>query len=254
MDPTEFNRIAWDNIASSPNRWFSPVSREDVARAGAGSFSIRLTATRPVPATWLIDIADKRVLCLAGGGGHQGPILAAVGADVTVFDFSAQQLEIDRRVAEENNLNFSIVQGDMRDLSCFGDDEFDVIVNPCSVNFCPQVRPVWKEAHRVLRGGGELLAGLINPLNYLFDASAMEQGKFVVAHQIPYSDLDLPDEERDATLGLERPIDFGHTLTDLIGGQLAAGFVMIDMYEDRWGGGDPLSKRIDVFIATRMRK
>ena len=33
-----------------------------------------------------------KVLCLASGGGQQGPILAAIGADVTVFDNSQGQL------------------------------------------------------------------------------------------------------------------------------------------------------------------
>ena len=171
-----------------------------------------------------------------------------------MFDFSEKQLEIDQRVAKENGLSLQTVQGDMRELTCFATGQFDLIVNPCSVNFCPDVRPVWEEAFRVVRTGGALLAGLINPINYLFDAQAMEKGKFVVRHKIPYSDLDLPKQERDETLGPERPIDFGHSLTELIGGQLDAGFVLAEMFEDRWGGNDPLSEKIDVFLATRAVK
>ena len=38
---------------------------------------------------------EKKILCLASGGGQQGPILAATGADVTVFDNSTKQLEKD---------------------------------------------------------------------------------------------------------------------------------------------------------------
>lgn len=254
MDSIEFNRQAWDNIAASPNQWFTPVLRDQINRAREGDFQIRLTATKCVPRAWLEPIVNRRVLCLAGGGGHQGPILAAAGAEVTVFDFSAKQLECDRRVADEHGLNINIIQGDIRDLGCFSDEQFDLIVNPCSVNFCPQVRPVWAEAFRVLRQGGELIAGLINPVNYLFDAAALEKGKFVVRHQIPYSDLDLPAAERTETLGPERPIDFGHTLTDLIGGQLDAGFLLTGMFEDRWGGNDPLSNKIDVFLATQAKK
>lgn len=254
LDFVEFNRRAWDNIATSPSHWFSPVTAEEIERARSGDWSIRLTATQSVPPDWLGDVQGKRVLCLAGGGGHQGPILAAAGAKVTVFDFSSGQLAIDQQVARENELALSTVQGDMRDLSCFEDHAFDLIINPCSVNFCPEVRPVWQHAYRVLTSGGELLAGLINPVNYLFDAAAMEKGKFVVRHKIPYSDWDLPQQEREETIGEERPIEFGHTLSDLIGGQLDAGFVLADMFEDRWGGNDPLSKRIDVFVATRAVK
>ena len=66
--------------------------------------------------------------------------------------------------------------------------------------------------------------------------------------------MDLSEEERAVTLGPERPIDFGHTLTDLIGGQMQAGFRLIDMFEDGWGGNDPLSDFISTFIATRAIK
>jgi hypothetical protein len=40
----------------------------------------------------------------------------------------------------------------------------------------------------------------------------------------------------------------------LIGGQLDAGFRLTALFEDRWGGNDPLSQKIDVFLATRASK
>lgn len=251
MEPTQFNRKAWDNIATSPNEWFSAVSDEEIERARLGDFSIRLTATKPIPRRWFDEVAGKSVLCLAAGGGHQGPVLAAAGARVTVLDFSEQQLEIDRRVAEKHALKLKTVCADMADFGSVDGEPFDLVINPCSVNFCPQVRPVWQQVARVLKIGGALLAGMIQPVNFLFDPSKLEKGEFEVRFQIPYSDLDLPPEERKNTLGPERPIDFGHSLTDLIGGQLDAGLQITDMMEDRWGGDDPLSTRIATFIATR---
>ena len=253
MDFTQFNRDAWDRIASN-RKWFAPVDSDVIEAARKGQWSVRLTGTKPVPMKWLGEVKAKQILCLAGGGGHQGPILAAAGADVTVFDLSAKQLQLDKEVAKENGLEIHIEQGDMTDLSCFGDECFDLIINPCSVNFCPEVLPVWREAYRVLRNGGELIAGMINPVNFLFDAESLEKGKFVVRHRIPYSDWDLPEEERERTIGPERPIDFGHSLEDLIGGQAATGFHIIDMFEDRWGGDEALSQRIATFLCTRARK
>ncbi|MGB7344877.1 MAG: class I SAM-dependent methyltransferase [Pirellulaceae bacterium] len=251
MDPTEFNRIAWNNIATSKSQWFAPVDRDVIDAARSGDWSIRLTGTKPIPNSWIGDVVGKDVLCLAAGGGHQGPVLAAAGARVTVLDFSEEQLSLDQRVATENGLKLQTVAGDMRDLSCFADGSFDLIINPCSTNFCPDVLPVWREAFRVLRSEGALIAGQINPVNYLFDAVAMERGEFVVRHGIPYSDWDLTAAEREQTLGPERPIDFGHTLEDLIGGQLQAGFQLTHFMEDRWGGDDPLSQKIATFFATR---
>ena len=253
MDSTEFNRNAWNNIARS-QRWFDHADEKTIEDARRGRWSVRLTGMKSVPSSWLGDVADKRILCLAGGGGHQGPVLAAAGANVTVFDFSDAQLKLDRDVAAMHELELETVQGDMRDLRFFADDSFDLIVNPCSTNFCPNVLPVWRESFRVLRPGCDLIAGMIQPVNFLFDAAKLDRGEFVVRHSIPYSDQDLPPEEREVTIGDERPIDFGHTLDDLLGGQMKAGFHLIDMFEDRWGGDHPLSEKIATFVATRARK
>jgi hypothetical protein len=47
----------------------------------------------PVDRSWLpTDLTGKDVLCLASGGGPQGPILAAAGARVTVFDNLPRQI------------------------------------------------------------------------------------------------------------------------------------------------------------------
>lgn len=44
----------------------------------------------------------------------------------------------------------------MRDLSVFAEHAFDLILHSIS-NLCvPDVRPVWRECHRVLRTGGAL--------------------------------------------------------------------------------------------------
>ncbi|TWT93831.1 class I SAM-dependent methyltransferase [Stieleria varia] len=254
VEPTEFNRIAWDNIATSRHRWFEHVSDEAIERARDGDFDLRLTACKSIPRQWIGDIMGRQVLCLAAGGGHQAPLLAAAGAQVTVVDFSESQLAIDRRLADKHSLALTTVQADMANLSVLGNEQFDLIVNPCSVNFCPDARVVWQQAARVLKSGGALLAGLIQPVNYLFDQAKMQRGQLVVRFSIPYSDLDLPDDQREETLGPERPIDFGHSLSDLIGGQLDAGLQLTDMMEDRWGGDDPLSDKIATFMATRAVK
>ena len=77
---------------------------------------------------------------------EQGPILSAAGAKVTVLDNSPNQLKQDRLVAEREKLDLSTVEGDVANLSMFGDGSFDLVFHPCSNLFVPHVRPVWKEA------------------------------------------------------------------------------------------------------------
>ncbi|WP_257016499.1 class I SAM-dependent methyltransferase [Streptomyces sp. Ag82_O1-15] len=60
----------------------------------------------------------------------------------------------------------------MRDLSAFGDATFDVVFHPVSNLFVPDLAPVWRECFRVLRPGGTLLVGFLNPDVYLFDHEA----------------------------------------------------------------------------------
>ncbi len=257
MDIRDHNRQAWDRQVEQRNRWTVPVSADQVAAARAGEWDIFLTPTRPVPKEWFGKLTGASVLCLASGGGQQGPILAAAGADVTVLDNSPRQLEQDRSVARREGLTLHTVEGDMRDLSAFGDATFDLIVHPVSNTFVPQVRPVWREAYRVLRPGGSLLAGFDNPVVHVFDEAAYERGELSVAHALPYSQADelSPDElARLAAKG--SPLEFGHTLDDLIGGQIDAGFVIVGFYEDRCAPEDHdlLGQYMATFMATRAYK
>ena len=78
----------------------------------------------------------------------------------------------------------------MRDLSAFGDESFDVVFHPVSNLFCPGTRAGVAGMFRVLRPGGALLAGFMNPDLWIFDRAAEEDRKeLVVRHQLPYSDL-----------------------------------------------------------------
>ena len=257
MDIQKHNQHAWDRQVEEQNSWTIPVSPEEIARARNGDWSIVLTPTRPVPSDWFPEsIAGADILCLAGGGGQQGPILAAAGANVTVFDNSPAQLKQDHFVAERENLSIHTVQGDMQDLSAFREESFDLIFHPCSNCLVPDVLPVWREAFRVLRPGGRLLSGVTNPVRYLFDEQQEAAGNLVVRHRLPYSDLtSLNDSEREDVLR-SRPLEFGHTLTDLIGGQLQAGFVLEGFYEDCFPAAeqDLLSQYLNTFIATKARK
>ena len=144
----------------------------------------------------------------------------------------------------------SALLGDMARLTMFPDETFDVIVHPVSNCFVPDVRAVWREAYRVLRPGGRLVSGFSNGLVYLFDFDDLDRGVLTVAHSLPYSDLEqLSARELQQRIAACEPLEFGHTLSDQIGGQIDAGFTLCGLYEDT-SPGDVLGRHAPLFVAT----
>jgi SAM-dependent methyltransferase len=230
-----------------------PVSDEDIQEARAGRWEVILTPIRPVPRSWLGELEGRQVLCLASAGGQQAPVLAAAGARVVSFDLSEEQLARDQEVARRHGLPVECIQGDMTDLSALASESFDLVFNPVSTVFVPDVARVWREASKVLKPGGALLSGFMNPSFYLFDHDA-EDGSLTVRYRLPYAETDpdtLPPQRRKAVEEGD-PLEFSHTLEALIGGQLEAGLVITGFYEDWWeDDATPLNRFSPTFMATR---
>jgi SAM-dependent methyltransferase len=255
MDVQGYNREAWDKQVEDGNQWTVPVGPEVIEAARQGRWEVLLTDQKHVPRSWVPEMAGADVLCLASGGGQQAPIFAAAGANVTVLDNSPKQLAQDRLVAEREALDIKTVQGDMRDLSAFPGESFDLVFHPVSNLFVPEVGPVWNEAYRVLRRGGALLAGFLHPAVYVFDLElADDTGEVRVRYELPYADAESKTEEevrRQMELG--EPLEFSHTLEEQIGGQIEAGFLISGFYEDRHRD-DPIAAFMPTFVATRAIK
>jgi SAM-dependent methyltransferase len=250
------NRAAWDRQVAAGNEWTVPVGPEVIAAARAGDWSVVLIGYEPVPGDWFpASLAGTEVLCLASGGGQQGPVLAAAGARVTVLDNSPAQLARDQLVADRDGLVITTVLGDMRDLSAFADESFDLVFNPVSTVFCPELAPVWRECFRVLRPGGALLTGFMNPDVFIFDEEASDNGGgLLVRHRLPYSDLTHLDTVELARLrGTDVPLEYSHTLAEQIGGQLDAGFLMTGFREAPHHSG-PTAVYMPGYFATRAVK
>ncbi len=255
MDIREYNRLAWDAEVERGSEWTVPVSRERIEEARQGRLRIRLSEQKPAPRGWFPEsLSGLEVLCLASGGGQQAPLLSAAGARVTVLDNSPGQLAQDRAVAEREGLDLKTVEGDMADLSMFADESFDLIYHPVSNLFVPDVRPVWREAFRVLRRGGVLLAGFLNPAYFIFDLELAERGVLEVKNVLPFSHAEsLGEEERARRVAEREAFEFSHTLADLIGGQCDAGFLLTGLYEDHHREA-PQAKFMPTYIATRAVK
>lgn len=253
MDYIKENEKIWDKQDENGNIWTIPVSSEMVQKAREGIWSIVLTPSKSVPKTWFPEkLENKKILCLASGGGQQGPILAATGAKVTVFDNSRKQLEKDEFVANRDNLDIELVQGNMQDLSMFENESFDCIIHPWSNGFVDDVRIVWKECARVLKKNGLLLAGFGNPVESIFDVEKLDQGIFEVKNSLPYADIEHMDDLYTKKIAESDGFIWSHTLVDQIQGQIEAGFAIVGFYEDR--GGTALDKYMNSSIATKAIK
>ncbi len=255
-DVTKLNRAAWDKEVETGRDCTIPVSSEQIKAARSGCPRICITTNKIVPEDWLGNLNGKNVLALASGGGQQGPLLAAAGAKVTVFDLSPKQLNQDRLVMERENLDMCLIEGSMTDMSSFKTDSFDIIVNPVSNCYIPDVNYVWKECYRILRSGGVLLAGFDNPVCQILDWELQDQGICQMKYKLPYSDQEQLDKDQYNDLVSKRSsIQYGHLLGDQIGGQLRAGFHLTGLYEDYWGDNRrAIDKHMPAFIATRAIK
>jgi SAM-dependent methyltransferase len=183
------------------------------------------------------SLGGRDVLCLAAGGGQQSAVFGVLGANVTVLDICETQLERDRRAAEHYGLHPTLVQGDMRDLSCFAESAFDVVWQAHSLNFVPDPERVFAEVARVIRAGGIYRLSCWSP--HAHGACEMNwNGDGYVIVQ-PYRDgpVDWSDEpwEVKGPDGVERkiagPKEFRHTLATLINGTAAVGFRILKVME-----------------------
>lgn len=243
FDLIRHNQTAWDAEARRDSPWSRPVEADVVSRARAGEWVVHLTPS-PLPADWLGEVKGRDILCLAGAGGQQAPVLAAAGANVTVFDLSSEQLRRDADVAQRDGLALRLEQGDMRNLARFGDEVFDLIVHPISNQYVPNIAPVWAECHRVLRPGGILLSSFYNPVVFVADR--------VPRVPVPWSDLASFGQTQP---NAGRPLLFGHSLLDQIGGQISAGFVLTGYFEEMHPAPRfDIERYVPAFIATRSAR
>ncbi|MDR3139414.1 MAG: class I SAM-dependent methyltransferase, partial [Treponema sp.] len=172
------------------------------------------------------------------------------GAFCTVLDYAETQLESERAVAEREAYTIEIIKADMTEKLPFENEIFDIIFHPVSNCYVEDVLFIWRECYRVVKKGGLLLAGMDNGLNFLFDDPAAYP--LTVVNKLPFNPLRDPelykklDRDNDG-------IQFSHSLEEQIGGQLKAGFILTDLYEDYDRTG-LLREYAPQYIATRAIK
>jgi SAM-dependent methyltransferase len=243
MNIQEHNRQAWNTQARFGIQWSESVNSLAIEAAQRGQIDLHLSPTRPVPLSWLGKLEGKRCLALAAGGGRQAPLLAAAGALVTLVDISEEQLARDQAMAQRWNLPITLHRSSAENLDFLQDESFDCIVLPLANCFFEQLEPIWQNCARLLVPGGRLLYAFINPIAWSFDFVKAQNGIFELKYPIPYADQkSLEPEEFRRFVYPEVPLEFGHSLTDQMGGLMRNGFVLGDLFEDHWQPLEALDK------------
>jgi SAM-dependent methyltransferase len=220
---TRYNIERWKALVDADALYTRPALNLDPASA----------RERVDPEGRMGSVAGKEVLCLACGGGQQSAAFALLGASVTVFDLSEDQLRRDQEAAAHHGVNVRIRQGDMRDLSCFGEVAFDIVYHAYSLGFVPDARAVFRQVARVLRAGGLYHFHCANP----FYAGLSEKdwnGKgytlrhpYVEGAELTYEDQDWVYDRSKSDAPIPSAREYCHTLSTLIGGLVEQGFVVL---------------------------
>lgn len=221
------NRAAWDARARAGQSHTQPAS--DAALADP---------LRALDAEgWLgPSIAGQRVLCLASGGGLQSVLCAAAGAEVTVLDLSPAMLDLDRAEARQRGVRVRCVEGSIDRPLEFGSGVFDVVLQPVSTCYVPDVALVFAEVARVLAPGGLYISQHKQPVSLQVDGFSPAEGycireRYRRSGPLPRGSPGQEHREPDT-------LEYLHTLEALFGGLCAAGFAIEGLVEPVRGDPD----------------
>lgn len=225
------NRRAWDALVRKKQCFTTPAADEDLRDPLGTTDALG----------WLGgSVVGKRLLCLASGGGRQSALYATAGADVTVVDISPEMLALDRQVAAERRLNIRAIEASMDSLDALADASFDIVVQPVSTCYLPDVRAIYREVARVTAAGGLYLSQHKQPASL---QAAVEPSASGYELTDPYYRRGPLPQTVGSRHREEGTVEFLHRWEELIGGLCRAGFVIEDLVE-------PLLATPDAAIGT----
>lgn len=192
------------------------------------------------------NLTGKKVLCLASGGGQQSIAFALLGADVSVLDISHSQLERDNDAANHYGVKINLVQGDMRDLSCFDNNYFDIIWHPYSLTFVPDSRVVFHEVSRILRVGGLYYLMCANPFFAGLTHNDWNGFGYTLKHtyqdetMITYQDQEWVYDHSKSQKQIQGPREYTQTLSRIMNTLIKEGFLLSFISEIKSNDPDAL--------------
>jgi len=217
------NRHAWD------------ARHADVQFTSSGTSSLEPDTVAAAIDPWLQQegLSNRDLLCLASGGGRHAPLFAAAGARVTVVDLSDRQLDHDRHASASMGIPIRTLVQSIDQLQPLSSSAFDVVVQPVSSCYLPNLQHMFAEIARVLRPGGLYVSQHKQP--GALQAEQLEINdlpSFLIS--LPLIDgLRLPDTPKDAGANIREPgtTEYLHSFGAILGGICNAGFVIEDVTE-----------------------
>lgn len=221
MNYRDTNQQAWNRLADSGSL-FARVATDEECRSPLQVLDGR---------GWLPEsVAGLNVLCLASGGGWQSILYAAAGANVTVVDLSESMLKLDAREAKRRRFQIQTVQASMDDLTMFADESFDIVHQPVSTCYVPDLKPVYAGIARVLRSHGLYISQHKQPVS-LQISHRNERQQFVIGIEY-YHEGPLP-QQQDTSYRESGATEYLHRLEQIIGDLCQAGFLIEDLREPK---------------------
>lgn len=218
--PNDHNRNAWDRLVRNRQPLTLPATGrhfDDPLKAIDGF-------------GWLNgDVSGLKVLCLAAGGGKHSALFAMAGAEVTVVDISPAMLEQDREVARARNLEIRVIEASMDDLTMLDEKQFDLVFQPVSTCYVPDIAAVYRQVARITQHNGLYISQHKQPASLQASLDASRQS-YVLAEPY-YREGPLPPAPAHSRLREHGTYEYLHRWEQLLGELCRAGFIIEDLVE-----------------------
>jgi SAM-dependent methyltransferase len=238
------NRRAWAQLAESGSDASRPFGVEQILQARAYLD----------PDRWIDWAQIDSVLCLGAGGGQQSLLCASLGLRVTVADISPEQLALDQAAAARHEFRVETVLADMLGLGVLHGRDFDLVYQPVSTCYVPDVRAVYHEVHAVLRRCGLYFAEHWNPTHMQLEPGHPWKDGYRLVRRYG----DHAPHAWSSTGGDEAIVcwHYIHPLSDLLGGLGDSGFAIRRFAErgEHEPAGPPGSEtHLSMYVPTFLR-
>lgn len=187
-------------VAEAYDRWSAQYDSDHNATRDLDAVVVRAAPLR---------LVGQRVLEIGCGTGKNSAWLASQALEVIALDFSAGMLAVARELVSASHVRF--VEHDIRAPWPLDDAAVDLVVGNLVLEHVQHLAPVYAEAARVLRSGGQLFLCELHPQRQLLGGQAH-----------------FTDPATSETIAVPA---FRHTASEYVNAGLAAGFVLRNLGE-----------------------